>query len=77
MAFIAYLRLEYSPHELFVKQLPATIDETIQAFNSIILVYGNDSPYGAINDTLFQIVDASLSTGSSAVLLTSVEYETR
>ncbi|MFD0715613.1 immunity 22 family protein [Paenibacillus sp. GCM10027626] len=77
IAFIQYLRSEYSPHDSFVKQLPATIDESIRAYNSIILLYGNDSPYGAINDELFQIVEADLPTGSSTILLARVEYETR
>ncbi|WP_028551631.1 immunity 22 family protein [Paenibacillus sp. UNC451MF] len=76
-AFIEYLRLEYSPHEPFAEQLPAKIAETIQAYNSIILLYGNNSPYGAINDELFQIVEAGLPTGSLVVLLTSVGYESR
>ncbi|MFX3632384.1 MAG: immunity 22 family protein [Candidatus Pristimantibacillus sp.] len=75
MEFIQYLRLEYSEHESFVEQLPATIDETIRAYNSIILLYGNDSPYGAINDELFQIVEAGLPTGSFVDLLASVEYK--
>lgn len=74
-AFIEYLRLEYSPHEPFVEQLPATIDETIRAYNSIILLYGNDSPYGAINDEMFQIVEAGLPIVSLVDLLARVEYE--
>ncbi|WP_314589064.1 immunity 22 family protein [Paenibacillus terrigena] len=75
MAFIAYLRLEYSSHEPFVEQLPAMIAESIRAYNGIILLYGNDSPYGATNDELFQIDEAGLPVDSSAVLLASVEYE--
>ncbi|AJS58627.1 immunity 22 family protein [Paenibacillus sp. IHBB 10380] len=77
MAFIEYLRLEYSPHEPFVEQLPATIDETIRAYNSIILLYGNDSPYGVINDEMFQIDEVGLPTGSSTFLLASVKYESQ
>ncbi|MCQ6562797.1 hypothetical protein NNL21_29415 [Paenibacillus mendelii] len=41
----------------------------VRAYNSVILLYGNDSPYGAINDELFQIVEADLPTSSSAALL--------
>ncbi|GIN90050.1 hypothetical protein J22TS1_11010 [Siminovitchia terrae] len=51
------------------------IIESIRAYNSIILLYGNDSPYGAVNDELFQIVKADLPAGSTANLLAGVEYE--
>ncbi len=74
-SFINYLRLEYSQHQAFVEQLPAAIDEAIQAYNAIILQYGNQSPYGTINEELFRINKAGLQAVASPVLLACVEYE--
>ncbi|GAA3413277.1 immunity 22 family protein [Paenibacillus hodogayensis] len=77
IAFIEYLRLEYSPHEPFVEQLPAALDETVQAYNAVILLYGNDSPYGAVNEEMFQWAEEGFPAASSVVLLASVQYESR
>ncbi|UVI27744.1 immunity 22 family protein [Paenibacillus spongiae] len=73
--FTVYLHEEYSPHELFAEQLPNAFEASIRAYNSIILLYGNDSPYGAVNEVLFAI-EAVGREGSAAVLLASIEYET-
>lgn len=44
-AFVQYIRQDYSPHGRLAEQLPATFDEWIRDYNSILLLYGNDSPY--------------------------------
>jgi Immunity protein 22 len=69
--FIDYLHKHYSSHSQFVKQLPPSLNESIRAYNSIILLYGNDSPYGSINDELFQFTESDSSTG----LIASISYE--
>ncbi|MGN7385040.1 hypothetical protein ACTHRH_24360 [Paenibacillus sp. SAFN-117] len=40
-------------------------------------MYGNDSPYGAVNEELFPFVRTGRPDGSPAVLITSIMYETR
>ncbi|REK71933.1 immunity 22 family protein [Paenibacillus paeoniae] len=77
LAFIQYLKSEYVPDDSFVNGLPATINESIKPYNSIILVSGSDSPYGSINEELFQFDKADVESDSPVVLLTSVEYEGR
>ena len=72
--FLSYLRLDYSADESFADHLPTSIGDTFRAYNSIILVYGNDSPYGPINEELFQ--DTALPAEGAAVLLARVVYET-
>ncbi|MFF2889322.1 immunity 22 family protein [Paenibacillus sp. NPDC057967] len=76
-AFVSYLRSEYAPHDAFADQLPATIGEALEGYNSIILVSGSNSSYGAINEELFQIAKTGAQPGSPAVLLAAVEYESR
>ncbi|WP_010268816.1 immunity 22 family protein [Paenibacillus senegalensis] len=72
-AFIQYLKSEYSSHDSFVNLLPPTMDESIRSYNSILLLSGNDSPYGAVNEELFHIVKADLPVDAPA-LLASIEY---
>jgi len=76
-AFTEYLRSGYLPDQPFAEQLPATIGETVRDYNSIILLCGSDSPYGAINEELFEIVEKDLPASSSIKLLASVVYESR
>jgi hypothetical protein len=74
-AFADYLRREYSPDESFAEHLPPKIDEKIRACNSIILLYGNVSPYGAVNDVLFSIATPGHPSSTTVQLLESVMYE--
>ncbi|UQZ81139.1 hypothetical protein SK3146_00295 [Paenibacillus konkukensis] len=74
-AFIEYLRSDYAPHEAFAERLPEAIGEAIRAYPSVIILYGNDSPYGAINESLLAIAEAGPPAGSAAALLAIVEYE--
>ncbi|WP_152393230.1 immunity 22 family protein [Paenibacillus guangzhouensis] len=74
LAFVSYLRQDYSADESFYEHLPTSIGETLRAYNSIILVYSNDSPYGSMNEELFQIT--ALPEDGAAILLASVVYET-
>lgn len=69
--FIDYLHHHYLSHNQFMKQLPSTLNESIHPYNSIILLYGNDSPYGSINDELFQFTESDPSIG----LIASISYE--
>ncbi|MFD0589318.1 immunity 22 family protein [Paenibacillus sp. GCM10027627] len=77
IAFIQYLKIDYSPHGSFGKQLPAAIDEYMRAYHSIILLYGNDSLYGAINDELFQSDQSDSLPSSLICLIASIEYESQ
>ncbi|ALS26322.1 immunity 22 family protein [Paenibacillus cisolokensis] len=74
--FIAYMHRDYSPHEQFAEHLPATLYASIGLYNSIILLYGNDSPSGAVNEQLFRIARSGAAPGSSAILVAGIEYET-
>lgn len=75
--FAGYVKEEYAPHKPFAERLPASFEADLRDCNSIILVYGNDSPYGPVNDALFQYAGSNRSAhGSQLTLVASVEYET-
>ncbi|GFZ92879.1 hypothetical protein GCM10008018_44140 [Paenibacillus marchantiophytorum] len=73
-SFWDYLCYEYCSNESFSKQIPPTLNECINQFNSIILLYGNDSLYGSVNKFLFQIGGLVNPIGSSAVFLSCITY---
>lgn len=72
-AFADYLRSEYRSDDMsFAERLPANLEETLGNYNSFIVVYGNDSGYGAVNDELFTI--GGRPEGSAAALLLRVVF---
>jgi hypothetical protein len=75
-SFTNYLCYEYCSNESFPKQLPQNLGEYINKYNSIILLYGNDSPYGSVNEFLFLIEAPATPIESSAALLACIVYQT-
>lgn len=75
--FWAYLKEEYAPEaEAFSLQLSDDLKARLEAYPSVILLYGNESPYGNINEQLFQLKEKGSEQGSPVVLLAQVIYET-
>ncbi|MGG3805049.1 hypothetical protein [Metabacillus fastidiosus] len=74
---IDYLNNDYSDDNEFTEQLPASLLQDISPYNSIILLYGNKSIYGSINEELFRMKkNLSLESYSDVRLVASVVYET-
>ncbi|MNW23328.1 hypothetical protein D3C74_00260 [compost metagenome] len=64
--FIDYMRNDYSPHHAFTEHLPEGLEVLLAPYNSLILIYGNDSPHGAINECLLNLVEDPSSCASAA-----------
>ncbi|MGG3926409.1 immunity 22 family protein [Metabacillus fastidiosus] len=74
---IDYLNNDYSDDNEFTEQLPASLLQDISSYNSIILLYGNKSIYGSINEELFRMEkNLSLESCSDVRLVAGVVYET-
>ncbi|MED4534316.1 immunity 22 family protein [Metabacillus fastidiosus] len=74
---IDYLNNDYSDDNEFTEQLPASLLQDISPYNSIILLYGNKSIYGSINEELFRMEkNLSLESCSDVRLVAGVVYET-
>lgn len=77
MAFPTYLKEEYAPEpEVFERHLPENLTSKMSAYPSVILLYGNESGYGSINEQLFQLHEQEKSGDSPIVLLSKIVYET-
>lgn len=63
--FIVYLRHEYSSDRAFGEQLPADLDQRLASYNSFVVLYGNDSSYGAVNEVLFSYGGSRDTEGNS------------
>ncbi|MGG3891267.1 immunity 22 family protein [Metabacillus fastidiosus] len=74
---IDYLNNDYSSDNEFTEQLPVSLLQGIRPYNSLILLYGNKSIYGSINEELFRMEkNLSLESCSDVRLVASVVYET-
>ncbi|GGG01715.1 hypothetical protein GCM10010912_53210 [Paenibacillus albidus] len=74
---LEYLRHDYSQDEAFRNQLPPEMDQALAAGNAVILLYGNDSLYGPVNEFLLRSTDADFSGEAAAFTIqTLVRYET-
>lgn len=74
--FVDYLRQEYSPYETFAELLPKGLEKRIRLYHSMIVLYGNDSRYGTVNEELFQLASSGLPENSAGNLVASITYET-
>ncbi|WP_289135507.1 immunity 22 family protein [uncultured Brevibacillus sp.] len=75
--FWTYLKEEYAPEgEAFSLQLSDDLKAKLEAYPAVILLYGNESPYGNINEQLFQLTEKGAEQGSPVVLLAKIRYET-
>lgn len=76
-AFTVYLKHGYAEGTEFAEQLPADLDSRLTAYNSVLLLYGNDSPFGSVNDMLLhEIRTDRLSASFPLRLIAHVSYET-
>ncbi|OPH56976.1 hypothetical protein BC351_26570 [Paenibacillus ferrarius] len=75
-SFSNYLYNEYCSNQSFSEQLPSNLGEYINRYNSFILLYANDSPYGSVNEFLLLMEAPVTPSGSSPVLLAYLIYHT-
>ncbi|GED70945.1 hypothetical protein BRE01_46470 [Brevibacillus reuszeri] len=76
--FWAYLKEEYAPEAgAFSQQLSDELVSSLVDYPSVILLYGNESRYGSINEKLFALQKNLPDDGSPIVLLAKVVYETK
>jgi hypothetical protein len=73
---VTYLRHEYAEDSAFAEHLPDDLESRLAEHNSVILLYGNDSPYGPVNEGLLQ-EGRSTNTAASfkMVLIADIQYE--
>ncbi|WP_216651807.1 hypothetical protein [Paenibacillus sp. NEAU-GSW1] len=76
-SFIEYLQTEYSQDDPFAEQLPLNLEQLIHPYQSIVVLYGNDSSYGAINFELFEMSQSDIPFEAKAALLASIVYEAK
>ncbi|MFC3746096.1 immunity 22 family protein [Paenibacillus sp. GCM10012306] len=76
-SLVTYLRLEYTEYSEFAEQLPADLEARLVPYNSVVLLYGNDSPYGPVNEMLLESFSSKNTSASfPMILIARVEYET-
>lgn len=76
-SFLTYLIEEYAPErEAFKRHLPEDLAAKLTEYSSVILLYGNESGYGSINEQLFQLHEQEKVSDSPVVLLSKIVYET-
>lgn len=75
--FFSYLENEYNANaKLDRKHWPAKLTEQIAQFPHVILLYGNESRYGTINQGLFALTEEGHKNNSPVVLLAKLVFET-
>ncbi|OBZ18561.1 hypothetical protein A8L34_03015 [Bacillus sp. FJAT-27264] len=75
-SLVTYLRHEYIEDSEFAEQLPADLEARLAPYNSMVLVYGNDSPYGPVNEILLDNVSSNnIAASFPMILIARVEYE--
>jgi hypothetical protein len=76
-SLVTYLRHEYIEDSEFAEQLPADLEVRLVSYNSVVLLYGNDSPYGPVNELLLETVSSrNFAASFPMILIAHVEYET-
>ncbi|GMX61879.1 hypothetical protein Elgi_16830 [Paenibacillus elgii] len=76
--FVRYLKQDYaSDPDRFAPQVPDSLGESIAPYPSVIVLYGNDSRYGSINEVLFSLAESGSEVGQQPVpLIAKIVYET-
>lgn len=77
-AFVQYLKQDYaSDPDRFAPQVPDSLGESIAPYPSVIVLYGNDSRYGSVNEVLFSLAESGSEVGQQPVpLIAKIVYET-
>ncbi|MFB0843561.1 immunity 22 family protein [Paenibacillus oleatilyticus] len=77
-AFVQYLKQDYaSDPGRFAPQVPDSLGESIAPYSSVIVLYGNDSRYGSVNEVLFSLAESGSEVGQQPVaLIAKTVYET-
>ncbi|WP_025847957.1 immunity 22 family protein [Paenibacillus ehimensis] len=77
-AFVQYLKLDYaSDPDQFAPQVPDSLRESMAPYPSVIMLYGNDSRYGSVNEALFSLAESGSGAGQPSVpLIAKIVYET-
>ncbi|NRS48302.1 immunity 22 family protein [Brevibacillus sp. HB2.2] len=75
--FFMYLENEYAMNAtLDRKEWPQKLTEEIGKYPHVILLYGNESRYGPINEKLFDLTEGGQEKDSPLVLLAKLVFET-
>lgn len=77
-AFVQYLKLDYvSDSERFAPQVSDSLGESMAPYPSVIVLYGNDSRYGSVNEALFSLGESGSGAGQQPVPpIAKIVYET-
>ncbi|MFS0554489.1 immunity 22 family protein [Brevibacillus sp. 179-C9.3 HS] len=75
--FFAYLENEYATDaKLDRTEWPIQLTEGISKYPHVILLYGNESRYGSINEKLFELTEDGQEKDSTVVMLAKLVFET-
>lgn len=77
-AYVQYLKLDYaSDPDQLAPQVPDSLRESMAPYPSVIVLYGNDSRYGSINEALFSLKETGSGDRRQSVpLIAKIVYET-
>ncbi|XOK62277.1 immunity 22 family protein [Paenibacillus elgii] len=77
-ALMQYLKQDYaSDPGRFAPQVPDSLGESIAPYSSVIVLYGNDSRYGSVNEVLFSLAESGSEVRQQPVaLIAKIVYET-
>lgn len=75
-AFLAYLQREcVSAGESFAEKIPPNLSGEIARFPTVILLYGQVTNYGTVNEALFALTGEQHVGDGLVELLATIEYE--
>lgn len=74
--FLEYLRQEcVSDGEIFAEKLPTAFSEELTGYPTVLLLYGQQTAYGTVNEELFSLAGEPEAERARVKLLAKIEYE--